>query len=76
MEPTRACPVCAQPMQSESRDNVTVDFCDDHGIWLDKGELETLLDRRDGAWEDRVKAVSDKAFRDRWKWLFWGAFWS
>ena len=76
METKRACPVCAELMQSESRDDVTVDVCDAHGIWLDKGELEALLERQDGAWKERVQTVSDKASRDRWKWLFWGAFWS
>lgn len=30
-------------MERESRDRVTIDVCDDHGVWLDAGELQKLL---------------------------------
>lgn len=33
--------------QREVTRGVRVDWCEDHGIWLDRGELETLLGRSD-----------------------------
>jgi Zn-finger nucleic acid-binding protein len=63
-------------MGTETQRGVRVDLCEAHGIWLDKGELETLLSRRDGSWEKRIEAVQTRSASDRWKWLFWGAFWS
>ena len=41
------CPVCANPLKLHvfSVDSgVVVDRCRDHGIWLDDGELTSLLD--------------------------------
>jgi len=37
------CPVCGKTMQIEAKGRVAVDVCPDHGIWLDKGELEQIF---------------------------------
>ena len=42
---TRKCPACAAPMTVESLDGVAVDRCAKDGLWLDPGELETVLAR-------------------------------
>ncbi len=39
----RACPSCAQPMHRKNfgrRSGIIVDWCREHGTWLDAGELE------------------------------------
>ena len=38
------CPFCKQRMQLKQLEGVKVDVCDEHGIWLDKGEIEALMD--------------------------------
>jgi hypothetical protein len=38
------CVVCHQPMKKVLVPaNVEVDCCDEHGIWLDKNELQTIM---------------------------------
>lgn len=37
------CPVCGREMEQEQLHGVTVDWCRDHGIWLDRGEYEAIL---------------------------------
>ena len=50
--PRRACPVCSREMQRHhfgKRSSVILDYCSEHGVWLDAGELSTILDWiRDG----------------------------
>ncbi len=43
------CPKCQGPMRSYERSGVTVDQCGDcRGIFLDRGELERLVDAEQG----------------------------
>ena len=37
------CPVCDHPMEIEDLHGVALDWCRDHGVWLDSGELEAML---------------------------------
>ena len=38
------CPICGTPMQKRIvQDGVALDYCDWHGVWLDGGELEQLV---------------------------------
>lgn len=37
------CPVCSGPMGIEDLHGVALDWCKDHGVWLDSGELEAML---------------------------------
>jgi Zn-finger nucleic acid-binding protein len=42
----RSCPVCAKMMARRNyarRSGVIVDTCNEHGVWFDSGELQTLL---------------------------------
>lgn len=39
----RRCPICQQTMRPETYFGETIEACADHGIWLDKGELETIV---------------------------------
>lgn len=59
-EPVIDCPICGAPMDKAHEHGVTIDFCDDHGVWLDAGELEDILARsqhrpRTGAKERAVQ---------------------
>jgi Zn-finger nucleic acid-binding protein len=45
VEEVVGCPRCGEPMQLFDVDEVTVDVCSRHGIWLDLGEDELLLRR-------------------------------
>jgi Zn-finger nucleic acid-binding protein len=40
---SRPCPICGRNMQTEPMQGVNVDVCPDHGIWLDNGELSSIL---------------------------------
>ena len=37
------CPHCGKEMRIEVYQQVHMDWCMDHGIWLDNGELEAIL---------------------------------
>ena len=40
------CPVCANPLRPVDRQGIEIDACPQcRGVWLDRGELEKLLDR-------------------------------
>jgi Zn-finger nucleic acid-binding protein len=37
------CPVCGKQMRIEQHHDVHIDWCKEHGVWLDNGELEAML---------------------------------
>lgn len=41
----RKCPICGKCMETLSQHEVTLDLCAEHGVWLDQGELSTILER-------------------------------
>ena len=41
----RSCPVCGETMTLFKQFDVVMDICESHGVWLDQGELATLLER-------------------------------
>ncbi|MBI2084617.1 MAG: zf-TFIIB domain-containing protein [Candidatus Aenigmarchaeota archaeon] len=54
------CPVCKQRMQVKTIEDVKVDVCESHGIWLDKGEVEALMEvaKKRGEHEGLIKNLS------------------
>lgn len=38
-----ACPVCGARLRVEAKKGVAIDVCDEHGMWLDQGELDTVI---------------------------------
>lgn len=38
------CPVCKQRMKMEKIEGAWVDICAEHGVWLDKGEIEHVIE--------------------------------
>ncbi len=62
---TLMCPKCAAPLRSIERNGMTIERCMERGgIFLDRGELERLI-QAEG--EFNVRALQDDRFRDeRW----------
>ena len=44
-EGERPCPICGEKMESEKTQGILVDVCEEHGVWLDKGELSGVIRR-------------------------------
>ncbi|MCB9682348.1 MAG: zf-TFIIB domain-containing protein [Alphaproteobacteria bacterium] len=44
VDPSRrlSCPVCGKQMEIVKHHDVHIDWCREHGIWLDDGELEAI----------------------------------
>jgi Zn-finger nucleic acid-binding protein len=48
------CPKCQSPMRNYERNGVTIDQCSEcRGIFLDRGELERLIDQESSYYEGR-----------------------
>ena len=41
-EGSRPCPVCGTTMKVGVKKGITVEVCEAHGIWLDRGELDQI----------------------------------
>lgn len=58
------CPVCHVELRMADRQGVEIDYCPTcRGVWLDRGELDKIIERsisRDGDWDDRYE---DTAYR-------------
>ena len=39
-----ACPICSKPLSAKLVDGVTADVCGEHGLWLDQGELQKIVE--------------------------------
>ena len=52
-ESVRPCPVCRQGMEHEREHGVEIDVCEEHGVWLDAGELDKIQMVVEG-WEDAL----------------------
>ncbi len=49
------CPKCGGKMRTYERSQILVEQCEDcRGIFLDRGELERLVDAEGGGWSGRV----------------------
>ncbi|HEX7165752.1 MAG TPA: zf-TFIIB domain-containing protein [Acidimicrobiales bacterium] len=70
------CPVCAVTLVISSREGIEIDHCPQcRGVWLDRGELDKIIDRAapavvrstapDAAWEGRADRGDDRYRGDR-----------
>ncbi len=40
------CPKCYEPLRISDRQGIEIDYCPDcRGVWLDKGELDKIIER-------------------------------
>ena len=37
------CPVCHKEMEERKIERAWLDVCIEHGVWLDKGEIDTII---------------------------------
>ncbi|HEX7949687.1 MAG TPA: zf-TFIIB domain-containing protein [Candidatus Limnocylindrales bacterium] len=58
--PALECPKCHGVMRAYARGGLMVELCEDcRGIFLDKGELERLIEAEGGGWSGIVSAALD-----------------
>jgi Zn-finger nucleic acid-binding protein len=44
--PAMGCPVCRTPLVMSERQGIEIDYCPDcRGVWLDRGELDKIIER-------------------------------
>jgi Zn-finger nucleic acid-binding protein len=54
----RECPICKNEMAVDEEYRVAIDVCEEHGIWLDRGELSSVVARvKSGERIQRRKAI-------------------
>ena len=60
------CPKCQSPMRSYERSGITIDQCTGcRGVFLDRGELERLVDMEGNFYEQRVQGGGQQ--REEWR---------
>ena len=69
-EGQRPCPICGAHMQSVRRAAEVIDVCAEHGVWLDRWELERLV----GGHGVRARRRSDVAEVKARRELLWWPF--
>ena len=58
------CPPCQIPLQMSERQGIEIDYCPQcRGVWLDRGELDKIIER--GAANELPKQESRHRERDR-----------
>jgi Zn-finger nucleic acid-binding protein len=56
------CPVCDVTLSISSRDGVEIDFCPQcRGVWLDRGELDKIIERAAAMASPNVPAAAPSA---------------
>jgi Zn-finger nucleic acid-binding protein len=60
----RPCPICGDTMEVTLDYGVHLDFCEDHGIWLDAGEMPRMLSRIRAGERVSSKSAVRKARRE------------
>ena len=55
MRRDKPCPICGKHMAVEDFNGVTIDACQNHGVWLDRGELPAIASRVGS--RQRIRAV-------------------
>jgi uncharacterized protein len=60
------CPKCESPMRSYERSGITIDQCTGcRGVFLDRGELERLVDAEGSFYEERGVSREEPARQER-----------
>jgi Zn-finger nucleic acid-binding protein len=72
-EGQRNCPICQTPMTTQRRNAETIDVCEEHGIWLDRFELERMFLRRMRRTGARIRRIrADAAAHRGTSAMLWG----
>ncbi len=60
----RQCPVCEQRMTIESKNDVIINCCPDHGTWIDGNQLERMTSKARHRSRLKTRANQRRAHRD------------
>jgi uncharacterized protein len=61
------CPVCDVTLQMTDRQGVEIDYCPQcRGVWLDRGELDKIIERSSAATMPSSTTSSNPLRRDQW----------
>lgn len=63
-ESARRCPTCGEPLRPHKIKGVEVDACEDHGVWLDTGELEQILAKQRRTLSSKAKMRVQRARKE------------
>jgi Zn-finger nucleic acid-binding protein len=57
-----ACPVCRVPLAMSDRNGIEIDYCPQcRGVWLDRGELDKIIERSAGPEQAAAPAAAPQA---------------
>jgi len=71
----RPCPICGKTMHVENAFGVKMDVCQQHGVWLDLGEMQAVLSRvRSGERIGRRAAIREARRRGKVSGTLFGAW--
>ena len=63
------CPNCSASLVMSDRQGIEIDYCPDcRGVWLDRGELDKLIERSNAQLADRRRRDDDDDDDDDRKW--------
>jgi Zn-finger nucleic acid-binding protein len=66
-EGERRCPICEKTMTAEMEYGIQIDVCEEHGFWLDKGELGKLKGELLSHTSSSMDYLADEAKREERK---------
>lgn len=59
------CPVCKVPLAMSDRQGVEIDYCPQcRGVWLDRGELDKIIERSAGEAQPRAAPAPQQPSRE------------
>lgn len=55
------CPICELPLQMTERQGIEIDYCPKcRGVWLDRGELDKLIERSNTPYGAGERATAER----------------
>jgi Zn-finger nucleic acid-binding protein len=62
------CPVCNVALLMSEKKGIEVDYCPQcRGVWLDRGELDKIIERSDSVYDERYRKEHHEEFKDKHK---------
>lgn len=62
------CPACNIELKMADRQGIEVDYCPQcRGVWLDRGELDKIIERSNAVFSERKREYDDDDDDDRYK---------
>jgi len=61
----KACPICKTGLSLSNRHGVQIDYCHTcRGVWLDRGELDRIMERNSAEGEPQRQAPEKRGYRE------------